>query len=202
MPGLKSKADRKPGQPQELGNEPGDEPGKKPRKPRRHGFSRTRMAPTQRVEHVVEQCPGCGTGLSGGWTHRTREVIDLRAGCLRTPHPLRRSLRGDDAGAGGGGPPPAPGVCQPGVQTLRGHWVDHRDVGNGTGRTREHEPHPPQPGHRPRLRRTPGAVRAGPAHLFPGKHAGTLTRYKGRIGANKGPRSRNGPLARLTCWAP
>ena len=34
------------------------------------------MPPTQWVEHVVEQCPGCGSQLSGGWTHRTREVID------------------------------------------------------------------------------------------------------------------------------
>ena len=73
MPGLKSKADRNPGLPNETGNEP----GKKPRKPRRHGFSRTRMEPTQRVEHVLEQCPGCGSGLSGGWVQRTREVIDL-----------------------------------------------------------------------------------------------------------------------------
>ena len=65
MPGLKSKAVQKPDQP------------KKPRKPRRHGFARTRMTPTQRVEHVVDQCPDCGTQLSGGWTQRTREVIDL-----------------------------------------------------------------------------------------------------------------------------
>ena len=65
MPGLKPKTDREPGQPQQ------------PRKPRRHGFARTRMTPTQRVEHVVEQCPDCGTQLSGGWTQRTREVIDL-----------------------------------------------------------------------------------------------------------------------------
>ncbi len=35
------------------------------------------MAPTGRVEHVVEQCPDCSTRLYGGWTHRTREVIDL-----------------------------------------------------------------------------------------------------------------------------
>ena len=35
------------------------------------------MTSTQRVEHVVEQCPDCGTQLSGGWTQRTREVIDL-----------------------------------------------------------------------------------------------------------------------------
>ncbi len=30
------------------------------------------MTPTQQVE----QCPDCGTQLSGGWTRRTREVID------------------------------------------------------------------------------------------------------------------------------
>ena len=65
MPGLKPKAEQQPAQP------------KKQRKPRPHGFARTRMMPTQRVEHVVEQCPDCGTQLSGGWTQRTREVIDL-----------------------------------------------------------------------------------------------------------------------------
>ena len=65
MPGLKPKADRKPAQP------------KGPRKPRPHGFARTRMTPTQRVEHAVAQCPDCGTQLAGGWTQRTRGVIDL-----------------------------------------------------------------------------------------------------------------------------
>ena len=65
MPGLKPKASQRPAQP------------KKPRKPRPHGFARTRMTPTQRVEHVVEECPNCGTQLSGGWTQRTREVINL-----------------------------------------------------------------------------------------------------------------------------
>ena len=65
MPGLKPRGDRKPDQP------------KKPRKGRPHGFARTRMTPTQRVEHVLEQCPDCGTQLSGGWTQRTREVIEL-----------------------------------------------------------------------------------------------------------------------------
>ena len=65
MPGLKPKADRKPAQP------------KLPRKPRPHGFARARMTPTQRVEHTVDQCPDCGTRWSGGWTQRTREVIDL-----------------------------------------------------------------------------------------------------------------------------
>ena len=53
MPGLKSKADGKPAQP------------RKPRQRRSHGFARTRMTPTHRVEHVVKQCPDCGTGLSG-----------------------------------------------------------------------------------------------------------------------------------------
>ena len=65
MPGLKPKAEGKPAQP------------KKPRKRRPHGFARARMTPTQRVEHVVEQCPDSGIPLSGGWTQRTREVIDL-----------------------------------------------------------------------------------------------------------------------------
>ena len=65
MPGLKPKADQKPTQP------------RKPRKSRPHGFARTRMTPTQRVEHVLEQCPDCGTQLSGGSTHHTREVIEL-----------------------------------------------------------------------------------------------------------------------------
>ena len=50
---------------------------KQNRNPRPHGFARQRMTPAQRVEHVLEECPGCGTGLSGGWTQRTREVIDL-----------------------------------------------------------------------------------------------------------------------------
>ena len=67
MPGLKpnAKADRKPA------------PPKGPRKPRPHGFARARMTPTRRVEHVMENCPDCGAHRSGGWTQRTREVIDL-----------------------------------------------------------------------------------------------------------------------------
>ena len=65
MPGLKPKAERKPDQP------------KKPRKRRPQGFARTRMTPTQRVEHALEQCPRCGTQLSGSWPHHTREVIEL-----------------------------------------------------------------------------------------------------------------------------
>ena len=65
MPGLKLKGERKPDQ------------LKKPRQPRRHGFARTRMTPDRRVEHALEQCPDCGTQLSGGWTQRTLEVIEL-----------------------------------------------------------------------------------------------------------------------------
>ena len=67
MPGLKpnGKADRKPA------------PPKGHRKPRPHGFARARMTPTRRVEHAMDNCPDCGTQLSGGWTHRTREVIEL-----------------------------------------------------------------------------------------------------------------------------
>ena len=47
------------------------------RKPRSRGFGRLRMEPTDRVEHSLEVCPDCGTPLDGGWTHRTREVIDI-----------------------------------------------------------------------------------------------------------------------------
>ena len=63
------------------GNNPGARPGpterKGSRKPRPHGFARQRMAPAHRVEHVLETCPDCGTGLAGGWTQRTREVIEV-----------------------------------------------------------------------------------------------------------------------------
>ena len=65
MPGLKTKSGRQPPAQQE------------PSKQRRHGFARPRLTPTHRVEHVVEDCPDCGTQLSGGWTQRTREVIEL-----------------------------------------------------------------------------------------------------------------------------
>ena len=65
MPGLKPKGDRKPDQP------------RKPRKRRPQGFARARMTSDQRVEHALDRCPDCGTGLAGGWVQRTREVIDL-----------------------------------------------------------------------------------------------------------------------------
>ena len=79
MPGLKPKEDGNPAQP------------RKPRQVRRQGFVRARMTPTHGVEHVVEQCPGCGAQLSGGWIQRTREVIDLP----RVPARVHRTrLRG------------------------------------------------------------------------------------------------------------
>ena len=37
------------------------------------------MTPTRRVEHALDSCPECGTGLAGGWAQRTREVIDIPA---------------------------------------------------------------------------------------------------------------------------
>jgi len=66
-----------PGMP---GNKPAStrsEPRKTARKRRPHGFARVRMVPTQRVEHAVEVCPECGTGLCGGWVQRRREVIEV-----------------------------------------------------------------------------------------------------------------------------
>ena len=63
------------------GNKPGakSEPAEKkePRKPRPHGFSRRRTVAAHQVEHVLDSCPECGTGLVGGWPQRTREVIDI-----------------------------------------------------------------------------------------------------------------------------
>ena len=35
------------------------------------------MKPTRQVVHALDSCPECGTGLTGGWVHRTREVIEL-----------------------------------------------------------------------------------------------------------------------------
>jgi hypothetical protein len=49
----------------------------KPRKRRSEGFGRHRATPTERVEHVAEACPTCGTALVGGSVKRTREVIEL-----------------------------------------------------------------------------------------------------------------------------
>ena len=65
MPGMQPKGDGQPIQP------------RKRRKRRPHGFTHTRITPTQRVEHALEQCPDCGTQLSAGSTRHTREVIDL-----------------------------------------------------------------------------------------------------------------------------
>ena len=65
MPGIKPKSAQGPAR------------DKRPRKPRPHGFARRTMAPTHRVEHALESCPECGTGLAGGWGQRTREIIDL-----------------------------------------------------------------------------------------------------------------------------
>ena len=65
MPGHKPSSGRQPPAQQQ------------PRKQRRHGFARRHMTPTHRVEHVVESCPDCGTHRTGGWTQRTREVIEL-----------------------------------------------------------------------------------------------------------------------------
>ena len=50
--------------------------GTEPRKKRTEGFARRRMKPTRQVVHALDSCPECGTGMTGGWVHRTREVIE------------------------------------------------------------------------------------------------------------------------------
>ena len=65
MPGNKPVSGRKP-----VGE-------KKPRRPRSRGFARRRTDPTRQVVHALDFCPECGTGMTGGWAHRTREVIEI-----------------------------------------------------------------------------------------------------------------------------
>ncbi|TGG96461.1 MAG: IS66 family transposase [Aphanocapsa feldmannii 277cV] len=48
-----------------------------PPKKRTQGFARRRMRPTRQVVHALDSCPECGTGMTGGWVHRTREVIEI-----------------------------------------------------------------------------------------------------------------------------
>ena len=59
------------------GRQQGDSDKRGRRKQRAHGFARRRMEPTRRVVHAPESCPECGTGLTGGWVHGTREVIEV-----------------------------------------------------------------------------------------------------------------------------
>jgi transposase len=52
--------------------------GDQKRKKRDHPyFRRVDPSPTETVFHAAETCPDCGRTLSGGWVHRSREVIDL-----------------------------------------------------------------------------------------------------------------------------
>jgi hypothetical protein len=67
MPGLKP-------------DEPAGQAEATPRRRRERGVGRARSAPTRSVVHAIEQCPDCGTALSGGSVKRTREVIDLVPG--------------------------------------------------------------------------------------------------------------------------
>jgi hypothetical protein len=56
---------------------PAAKPAAGPRKRRDQGVGRARSAPTRTEIHAAEQCPDCGTALSGGSVKRTREVIEL-----------------------------------------------------------------------------------------------------------------------------
>lgn len=49
---------------------------KRPRKPRKHSCSRHREEPTKIVIHTPERC-SCGRGLTGGWLHDSRQIIDI-----------------------------------------------------------------------------------------------------------------------------
>ena len=47
------------------------------RKRRTQSFVRTRQKPTEILVDVCETCPDCGRRLTGGWSHRVREVIEI-----------------------------------------------------------------------------------------------------------------------------
>jgi transposase len=64
MPGNKSDASK-------------PKPAVKERKKRAQGFGRSRLPPTQTVQHAVAHCPDCQIPLVGGWVQRTREVIEI-----------------------------------------------------------------------------------------------------------------------------
>ena len=73
--GLKGKGRPNAGQQTGCKVRAGREEGAKKAPP--HGFSRRRTVAAHQVEHVLDSCPECGTGLVGGWPQRTREVIDI-----------------------------------------------------------------------------------------------------------------------------
>lgn len=50
---------------------------KKERMKRAEAPVRRKETPTEAVCHAVEHCPDCGRPLSGGWVHRTRQVIEI-----------------------------------------------------------------------------------------------------------------------------
>jgi transposase len=47
------------------------------RKKRKQSFVRRRDVATEEVRHALESCPDCGRGLSGGWEHSRRQVIEI-----------------------------------------------------------------------------------------------------------------------------
>lgn len=50
---------------------------KKARKARSQPAFRPLDKPTSFVEHTAERCPDCGRKLTGGWLHRTRQIIEV-----------------------------------------------------------------------------------------------------------------------------
>jgi transposase len=49
----------------------------KVRQKRAHGYGRSRLPPTDTVQHAYDSCPDCGMRLLGGWVQATREVIEV-----------------------------------------------------------------------------------------------------------------------------
>ena len=49
----------------------------KERKKREQSSARKRETPTEIVSHALSHCPDCGRALTGGWTHRSRQIIEI-----------------------------------------------------------------------------------------------------------------------------
>ncbi len=66
------------------------------RKRRTHGFTRRRMNPTRQVVPALDSCPECATRMTGGWVHRTREIVEIP--CATHSQRTRWCLRPSSAG--------------------------------------------------------------------------------------------------------
>jgi transposase len=90
-----------------------------PRRPREHGFSRVRGAPTERVEHAAETCPRCATPLSGGWVAWRKEVVEIPEAPVRVIEHVYLARRCPNGACRARVTPPAASAAELGVASER-----------------------------------------------------------------------------------